>query len=153
MVSFGRNSIMYCYFCATEILDGDSYCRNCGEESAAIPVAVQNGSWISSLGSFLLGAILYVLVLFFVVSLLDTLLHGTPQLAILILLVFGALVSGACMVLLRKLRAKPVRKRVRAKEKKSAEISDTPLLDLPRERFIRVPDSVTDSTTSKLKVR
>lgn len=139
---------MYCYLCATEILGGDSYCRNCGAESGTVPAGVHKNSWLSLLGNFLLGAILFVVVVF----LLAALLSNSPQFSILILFVFGTLLGGVCMVLLNKLRAKPVMRRGSMKESKSAQIYERPLLELPQERFIRVPDSVTDSTTSKLKI-
>lgn len=138
---------MYCYLCGTQILDGDSYCRNCGEISAALPASKTRNRWLYTTGNFLLGAVLFLAA----AVLTATLLSNSPQFTILMFLIFGSLLGGLSMVMFKRLRGNSVRERQVAAEKKLSQTSDPPLLDQPKERFIHVPPSVTETTTTKLK--
>lgn len=142
---------MFCHLCGAKIEKGDSFCRTCGEESMAL--AVPNTHRVASVGHFFLGTLLFATVFLATSFLLSVLFPASgPQLVILTLLVFASLLAGASSVLYMKLR-KPRTKRGQDKEREIRPPQfDTEVRQLSEERFMPVPASIVDSTTSKLRV-
>ncbi|CAN5382746.1 hypothetical protein BH20ACI2_BH20ACI2_09530 [soil metagenome] len=143
---------MYCYNCASVIEDESSFCRGCGAETAIVADRAEAKPGTAVVGQFLLGAVIFVTVLIALISILSTFFPtiGSPQLTALILLLLGAVVSGYCMVLIKRDRLRP--RRV-DKTKMGTELEAGQPLQLPHERVFSVPDSVTATTTQTLKVR
>ena len=142
---------MYCYLCANKIDEGISFCRNCGAETPASAYVSHKTSWLSTIGNFLLGSVIFLALFFGLIGILVAFFPalGSPQLAVFILLFMGMISSGLCLAVSKRGRK---RKGLEFGKKKSpAELHEPELFRLPEDRFWTVPDSVTDSTTAKLR--
>lgn len=141
---------MYCHTCAVRIADGDTFCRNCGTESVMIRSADSNISSSKSTAHFLLGSGLFLAACLAIVGGLSLFINGNPQLTILILVVIGTIMSGSYMVLLKR-KNRDVRHEG-SDAKRTPEIVTSSRHQLPDQRYSVIPDSVTDSTTTKLRL-
>jgi hypothetical protein len=139
---------MYCHLCATEIIDEEFFCRNCGEPSIPIVAELDKRNWLSSIGVFLLGAALYLLLAVLVVNFLFPWLRGSDTF-LYILLWSGALVSGLGLALYKELVG--TKKKLRAeREKRRASLSTASRSLQQASGFAEAPASVTEPTTVKM---
>jgi hypothetical protein len=141
---------MYCYLCSTKIEEGSSFCRNCGAESVAALSTDTGPGWLKKSGYFSLGVLLYAIV-FLAASAIAAGLFPTagPQLAILIGVLLGAIMSGLYIQLLLPERG---RRKTRVIPNEPPAFTEKVVPQLPEPRSFYVPDSVVESTTNKLTI-
>ena len=143
---------MYCHVCATQIENGDSFCRSCGAESAAISLKDNKTNLFSTAGHFLLGAGLFAVVVFVTAQIIGIFFPwlASPQLLILISSVLGLLSAGLNSTLLLASRRTKIDRKGRRSPPEIADLRPPELLEKP---YREIPFSVTDPTTHKLRRR
>lgn len=140
---------MYCHLCAGRVEDEEVFCRKCGTELVAIKPVDPKVSVVKSAGHFLFGSGLFLAAFLVLIAILSLFLNGSPQLTMLLLVILGTAMSGFYMLLLKR-KENNFRHRSH-KPSQPNEIVMPELHQLPDRQFSSVPESVTDSTTTKLR--
>ena len=143
---------MFCHLCATKIEEEDFFCRKCGEASVPILLTLDKRNWLSTVGFFLLGCVLYGLVLFAFLQIVAALIPDLRNASFLFaaLIITGVLVSGFCAAFAKEASVAK-RKLKTEREKRRAALSKPAESRLLEARLSEVPVSVTENTTVKLK--
>ncbi|HMQ03058.1 MAG TPA: hypothetical protein PKD26_04010 [Pyrinomonadaceae bacterium] len=145
---------MFCYACAKEIAEGESFCRSCGAEtilssSAGVPVGL-----IALTGWFTAGTLAYAFLLLAVIAIVTLFFPQavSPQLTLLLLAISGVIAAGTAGVMFAKNRKGRLRGLPATDRAYDRPIPDDGVLGLPDQRDAAVPASVVESTTSKLHI-
>jgi hypothetical protein len=147
---------MYCYECARKLDDGEFFCRKCGAETVFSTTAKESAGYLAIGGHFALGVFAYALLFLAAVALVTLFFPqaGSPQLAMLMLVILGAFAAGVAGALTARTRPRGVKKvHDTAAARSNAALPETGPLQLPEQRSAPVPPSVVESTTNKLHVR
>ncbi len=145
---------MFCYVCAEKLADRELFCRRCGSQTILPTSAKKPASLIAVGGYFAVGAMTYVIIFLAAIALITLFAPqaGSPQLAMLLLAIFGVLAAGTAGALFARSRANSVRGLPAAVRETQEAIPDANVLGLPDQRATPVPSSVVESTTNKLHV-
>ena len=146
---------MFCYSCAANIENNESYCRECGTEVTLLAIPDKSPSAAASAFHFFFGLVIFIIVFLAVSFVLSALFPtGGPQLAILTLMIMASLLAGVSSALYMKAKGlkRPTAKSIKS-ARRQGELDAPTSLQLPEERGFYPPASVTDSTTNKLNVR
>jgi len=86
---------MYCYQCGSGLDNDERFCRACGTKAPMQALTRAARGWLAYTGYFAAGVITFPILFFLLMSLAAFLFPGGgPQLAILVLLIIGSLISG-----------------------------------------------------------
>jgi hypothetical protein len=139
---------MYCYQCGS-IIESERFCRDCGAEAFALTTSQRNG-WPVVTGYFAVGVITFLIVFFLLIALGSILLPtGGPQMAILVLLLLGAVAAGLFSASMARRTIPTVSTREMAPHGLTSPASR---LSLSEGHAFDTLDSVTTETTRKLRV-
>lgn len=144
---------MHCYACAEKLHDSELFCRRCGAQTVLSPSQKSVGT-LAVAGYFGLGVTIFALLFLSAIALVTLLLpqSASPQLALFILIILGALAAGiAGASIARGKSRRTLRPPVTEDRESQRTVADAGPRQLPEQQTFPVPPSVVESTTHKLR--
>ncbi len=141
---------MFCQLCGTKIVEGEFFCRNCGEISKSIIFLEDKTNWLKRIGFFSLGILGSLIIVGIFIFLINVIFSGLKSslTALWFFFILNTLFAGLISVTLFELRK--VRNKLNDEREKRRTLlyEKSPQL-IEEKNFEGVPFSISEETTKK----